>query len=557
MEVNVGIIIKSIAAFSLSFFLLLFGLSPSLSRANVLFRQEINFCGRGVVISDTKLNLRAGPSTSATVTLKLVQGTEFKIEVCNPTMEGDVPWIRVRVNNTSGWVSSKPQYVRIELFSPNTVASPIALATSVPNSLPTVGTTSPTIPSRPSFYLSLIFLVIVAIIGILLLGRIVGFGIRIIQANARVEKQDHADLLFWDAEIVWLIPHLVGWIIVREDEQVGIIGKRVYKKGSFFLSWPFSNTRKNTVSIQERSDDLLGEGVLQNGSKVTLKVRVRYSIKPQHAAELLAARSGILASIKQSLNTAVSNFIRVSLLSSLRKPKGEISDQLNEEFRELLLHCTINIEGFSPDGDLINKIDQWTTAVIEASTSATKNLPQVQIEFIRAIVADGVIQGKSMAEINTQIAETLMLNQQHRALPEPQQAFDPAAQMLGTANPTPLHQLPPIIPVAPLPNAAVPTQSQVPTNISHHERLAWERQQLQLRAPSQLQPYNDPETFTFMLENGTCVEVVWRIQNQPPQVLLNGHNRDLDYPLLAPGIYDYSTVTILDLYRESRRLLNV
>lgn len=549
-----GIIIKSIASLSFFFLFLLFGLSPSLPRANVLLRQETDFCGRGVVVSDTKLNLRAGPSTSATVTLKLAQGTEFKIEVCNPTMEGDVPWIRVRVGNTSGWLSSKPQYVRIELFSLNTIASPIGQTTDVPDSTPPPITPPP--PPPPSYWY-LVILAFVSIIGFSLLGWIVGFGIRIIQANARVEKQDHADLLFWDAEIVWLIPHLVGWIIVREDEQVGIIGKRVYKKGSFFLSWPFSNTRKNTVSIQERSDDLLGEGVLQNGSKVTLKVRVRYSIKPQHAAELLAARSGILASIKQSLNTAVSNFIRVSLLSSLRKPKGEISDQLNEEFRELLLHCTINIEGFSPEGDLINKIDQWTTAVIEASTSATKNLPQVQIEFIRAIVADGVIQGKSMAEINTQIAETLMLNQRHRALPEPQQAFDPAAQMLGTANPTPLHQLPPTIPVAPLPNAAVPTQSQVPTNISHHERLAWERQQLQLRAPSQLQPYNDPETFTFMLENGTCVEVVWRIQNQPPQVLLNGHNRDLDYPLLAPGIYDYSTVTILDLYRESRRLLNV
>ena len=555
-----GIIIKSVALLAFYFSLLPFGSSPFLSLANLPLRQGTDFCGRGVVVSNTQLNLRASPSTSATVIWKLVKGTEFKIEVCDPTMEGDVPWIRVRVGNTSGWLSSKPQYVRIELFSPNTVTSPIEPATSVPDSLPTIGTTSPTLPSQtsqPPSYLYLGILACVSIIGLSLLGRLVGFGIRIIQANSRVEKQDHADDLFWGAEIVWLVPQLVGWIIVREGEQVGIIGKRVYERGGFFLYWPFHNTRKNTVSIQERSDDLSGEGVLQNGSKVTLKVRVRYNIKPHHAAELLATRSGMLASITQSLNTAVSNFIRVSFYASLRNADNVISDHLNDKFRELLPHCTINIEGFWPEGELINRIHDLTTAAIEGATAMTKELPQVQKDLIRAMVVDGLQQGKSLDEINAQIAKTLMLNRPYGALPEPQHAFDPAAPLLGTANPMPQHQLPPTTHVAPLPNAAVPTPPQVPTNIAHPERLAWERQQLELHTPSQLQTLNDPEIFTFMLENGTRVEVVWRIQNQPPQVLHNGRNHNLDYPLLTPGIYDYSTVTVLDLYQESRRLLNV
>jgi len=98
----------------------------------------------------------------------------------------------------------------------------------------------------------------------------------------------------------------------------------------------------------------------------------------------------------------------------------------------------------------------------------------------------------------------------------------------------------------------------IPQNISHEKRLKWERQVVQQRVPTQLQESGSaPDTFTFLLETGDKLEIIWSAPEFPPQVYINGQDRRSDYVVLSPGIYDYPKTTVWDLYLETRRLLGV
>ena len=95
----------------------------------------------------------------------------------------------------------------------------------------------------------------------------------------------------------------------------------------------------------------------------------------------------------------------------------------------------------------------------------------------------------------------------------------------------------------------------VPRGISHEERLHWERQIMQERAPMDLQDAKDFDTFTFKLGTGDVLEIVWTYPEFPPRVYINNQDRTADYTVLKPELYDYHKVTVWDLYYETRRML--
>lgn len=96
---------------------------------------------------------------------------------------------------------------------------------------------------------------------------------------------------------------------------------------------------------------------------------------------------------------------------------------------------------------------------------------------------------------------------------------------------------------------------EVPRGISHEERLHWERQIMQERAPIDLQDAKDFDTFTFKLGTGDVLEIVWTYPEFPPKVYINNQDRTADYTVLKPELYDYHKVTVWDLYYETRRML--
>lgn len=99
---------------------------------------------------------------------------------------------------------------------------------------------------------------------------------------------------------------------------------------------------------------------------------------------------------------------------------------------------------------------------------------------------------------------------------------------------------------------------QIPQRVSHEQRLQWERQQLRERVPALFQDVEGAEdTFTFVLEGGQRLVVIWSAPEFPPQVYIDGQDRRSDYVMLGPGVYDYNKTTVWDLYIETRRLLGV
>lgn len=95
---------------------------------------------------------------------------------------------------------------------------------------------------------------------------------------------------------------------------------------------------------------------------------------------------------------------------------------------------------------------------------------------------------------------------------------------------------------------------QIPAKVSHDTRLKWERQVMAERVPAQLQD-DDGDTFSFALETGDMLKIIWDAATFPPQIYINGQNRSADFTSLSPGIYQYDKTTIWDLYVETRRLM--
>lgn len=96
---------------------------------------------------------------------------------------------------------------------------------------------------------------------------------------------------------------------------------------------------------------------------------------------------------------------------------------------------------------------------------------------------------------------------------------------------------------------------EIPQGITHEDRLQWERNVLQERLPTQLQPCTDPGLFIFKLETEDELKIRWDYNTFSPTVHINGQNRSADYTALKENLYDYQQITVWDIYMETRRLL--
>lgn len=97
---------------------------------------------------------------------------------------------------------------------------------------------------------------------------------------------------------------------------------------------------------------------------------------------------------------------------------------------------------------------------------------------------------------------------------------------------------------------------QIPQNVSHEDRLKWERQVMTERVPAQLQD-DTGDTFAFELEPGETLKIVWDAKAFAPQIYIDGKDRSADFVSLSPGVYQYNETTVWSLYMEARKLLGV
>ena len=94
----------------------------------------------------------------------------------------------------------------------------------------------------------------------------------------------------------------------------------------------------------------------------------------------------------------------------------------------------------------------------------------------------------------------------------------------------------------------------IPQNVSHDNRLKWEREVMGERVPAQLQD-DVGGAFTFALETDDELKIVWDAATFPPEIYINGKTRTSDFVSLSSGVYQYDKTTVWDLYMETRRLL--
>lgn len=99
---------------------------------------------------------------------------------------------------------------------------------------------------------------------------------------------------------------------------------------------------------------------------------------------------------------------------------------------------------------------------------------------------------------------------------------------------------------------------QIPTGVSHAERLQWERELLKERVPAQFKTTGgSSDTFLFELETGDELKIIWWAQEPPPEVLINDIDRRADFASLRKGVFNYDRVTAWDIYWETRKILGV
>ncbi len=92
----------------------------------------------------------------------------------------------------------------------------------------------------------------------------------------------------------------------------------------------------------------------------------------------------------------------------------------------------------------------------------------------------------------------------------------------------------------------------VPANLSHKQRLQWEREELRQRVPHLQDELGDPERFEFLVKGKKAV-ILWPPHGMLPSVYVDGQNCTEMYTHLKEKVFSYDETRVWDIYRETMR----
>jgi hypothetical protein len=92
----------------------------------------------------------------------------------------------------------------------------------------------------------------------------------------------------------------------------------------------------------------------------------------------------------------------------------------------------------------------------------------------------------------------------------------------------------------------------VPSDLSHEQRLRWERDELRQRVPHLQDGRGDSERFEFLIK-GKKVVVLWPPKGMLPSVYVEGQNCTGQYVNLKEAVFAYEDTRVWDIYQETLR----
>lgn len=95
----------------------------------------------------------------------------------------------------------------------------------------------------------------------------------------------------------------------------------------------------------------------------------------------------------------------------------------------------------------------------------------------------------------------------------------------------------------------------VPPNLSHKQRLSWEREELRKRVPHLQDELGNPERFEFVIK-GKKVVILWPPQGMMPTVYVEGQNCTGHYVNLKEAVFTYEETRVWDIYQETLRRID-
>jgi len=95
----------------------------------------------------------------------------------------------------------------------------------------------------------------------------------------------------------------------------------------------------------------------------------------------------------------------------------------------------------------------------------------------------------------------------------------------------------------------------LPPDLSHKQRLRWEREELSQRVPHLQDELGDPERFEFLIKDKKVV-ILWPPKGMLPSVYVEGKNCTAVYTNLKEAVFTYDETRVWDIYQETLRRID-
>jgi hypothetical protein len=201
--------------------------------------------------------------------------------------------------------------------------------------------------------------------------------------NSRPANSD-ANRLF----IHWIIPKVIGWVWVSDDEQVVVINDKVHTKSGLFVCSLTRVPSTKAISLTWISDTIISTAILtKDGNLIDVSVPLKYRLQAQYAQKLILEHNTI-NSLHQSLKAAISTYIKTHNFSDLKEHHGNTLSDLESFVQGKIRNYEIEIEDIDISGDVIILVDKINRDEIQKDAEISQAEKTIRIAQIDKVVKE-------------------------------------------------------------------------------------------------------------------------------------------------------------------------
>lgn len=166
-----------------------------------------------------------------------------------------------------------------------------------------------------------------------------------------------------DAPVAWIVPGFLGWLYLEgSGTQVGLIGRKVYKKSGIFFDLPSSPKRKKVISLRKIHYEIRTRTASRDNIIFTTHLVADCSVRRSNRVYgLVTEIESSVDYLRNELETTLTNFVQQNYSQTLCNI-AEARRMLNELYREALPHFQVSVGSLILEGEHISDQDKLARA---------------------------------------------------------------------------------------------------------------------------------------------------------------------------------------------------